>query len=189
MRVSSRKTLRALMVRLGQEDSRACLARKEMKDPEDFQGCRDPSDCRVCPALLVRRERMEMSDQWVHQVLPVPEVHRAPVDLMVHKVPLEVLVQWEVLVRREKQVKPVTRDHLESLVFKAFEERLVRKEKPAHLELLDPLVDEDPPETMVPRETQDLSASPETLVPLESLVLGVLMVYLVIKVMMERLDN
>lgn len=179
----------AAMVNRGQEDSRACLARKEMKDPEDFQGCQDPSDCRACPALLVRRERMEMSDQWVHQVLQVPEVHRAPAELMVHKVPLVALVQWEVLVRREKLVRLVTQDHQENLAFKALEVRLVRREKLAHPVLLDPLVAEDPPEMTVPRETLDLLASRETQDPLESLVLGVLMVYLEIKVMMESLDN
>lgn len=39
-------TYRAVMVSLDQEDSRACLARKEMKGQEVSPGYQDPSDCR-----------------------------------------------------------------------------------------------------------------------------------------------
>lgn len=41
-------------------DSRACSDRKETKDREGSPDFLDPSDCKVCPALLARRERMEM---------------------------------------------------------------------------------------------------------------------------------
>lgn len=166
----------AVMVSLDREDSRVCLARKEMKDPEDSLVYQDPSDCRVCPAPQVRRERMEMSEQWVHLVLLAPEVLRVPAEPMVHKVLLVVLVQWEESVRREKMVKLATQDHLESLVSEAQEERLVRREKLVHPELLDLLVLVDPLEMMVPRVTLVLSASQETLVPLVSQVLLVWMV-------------
>ncbi|CAG5896467.1 unnamed protein product [Menidia menidia] len=179
----------AAMVSQGQEDSRVCSARKEMKDPEDSRGYLDPSDCRqvltksvankVCQALLVRKERMEMWEQWVHLVLPAPEVLRVPAELMVHKVLLEVSVQWGVLVRREKTVKLATQDHLESLALEAFEERLVKREKLAPPELLDHPVAEDHLEMMVQRVTLVLLDSQETLVPLVSLVLLVLQVHLV----------
>lgn len=79
----------AAMARPGQEDSRVCLARKVTKDPEGSRVCQDPSDCRVCPALLARRERTETSGRWVHLVLLAPEVHRVPAEPMVHKVLLE----------------------------------------------------------------------------------------------------
>lgn len=164
----------AATVSLDREDSRVCLARKETKDPEDSQVYQDPSGCRVCPALLVRRERMETSGRWVHLVLLAPEVLRAPAEPAVHKAPLVVSVQWEVLVRREKPGRLETQDHPESLVSAAPEERLVRREKPAHQELLDPPVVVEPLEMMVPRVTLVLSASLETLVPLVSLVLLVL---------------
>lgn len=49
----------AATVRPDPEDSRVCLARKGTRDPEGSPVFQDPSDCRVCPALLVRRERME----------------------------------------------------------------------------------------------------------------------------------
>ncbi|PWA29974.1 hypothetical protein CCH79_00009643 [Gambusia affinis] len=179
----------------GPRGQQGMFGQKGDEGPRGFPGLPGPIGLQaslhqmVCPALLVRREKMEMSDQWVHPVLQVPEVHKAPVELMVHKVHLEVLVQWAVLVRREKMVKPVTQDHLESLVLQASEESLVRREKPGHPVLPDPLVVEAPLETMVPREILDLSASQEIQVPLVSLVLGVLMVYLVIKVMMVNLDN
>lgn len=35
------------MVRQDRGDSRACLARKETRGPEDSPGCQDPSDCRL----------------------------------------------------------------------------------------------------------------------------------------------
>lgn len=50
----------AAMASLAPEVNRACLARKETKDPEDSPVCQDPSDCKVCQAHRVRRERMEM---------------------------------------------------------------------------------------------------------------------------------
>lgn len=184
--------LRALleaMVRLDQEDSRVCLARKETKDPEDSPVCQDPSDCRVCPALPVRKERTETSDQWVHLVLRVPEVLKVPAEPMVHKVPPVVLAQWEVWVRRERLVRLATRDHLESLVSEAPEERRERREKPALLELLDLPEVADPLEMTVPRVTLVLWASQETLVPLVSLVPLVLMVWRVTKEMTEKPDN
>ncbi|TNN88417.1 Collagen alpha-1(XI) chain [Liparis tanakae] len=64
-----------------------------------------------------------------------------------------------------------------------------RREKPARLELLDPLVPADPLETTVPRATPVLSASQETTVPPESLVRLVLTVYQATKETMERLGN
>lgn len=155
----------AVMESLDQEDSRVCLARKETKDPEDSPVCQDPSDCRVCQALPVRRERMETSERWVHLVLLAPEVLRVTAEPAVHKVLPVALVEWEVLVRREKLVRLATRDHMESLVSQAPEERLARREKPAHPELLDPPVVADPLEMTVPRVTLVLSASQETLVP------------------------
>lgn len=166
----------AVTARLDQEDSRACLAKKETKDPEDSPVYQDPSGCRVCQAPPVRRERTETWGRWVHQVLLVQEALRVPAEPVVHKALLVALVQWEELVRREKPVRLATRDHLESLVSEAPEERPVRREKPAHLELPDPPVAADPLEMTVPRVTLVLSASQETLVPLVSLVLLVLMV-------------
>lgn len=179
----------AAMARLDREGSRVCLARKETKAPEDSLVCQDPSDCRVYLALPARRERMETSDRWVHLVLLAPEVLRVPAELAVLKVLPVVSVQWEVLVRREKAVKQATQDHLESLVLGDPEERLVRREKPAHPELLDLPVHADPPEMTVPRATPVLLASQETPVPLVSLVLVVLMVYQVTKEMMEMPDS
>lgn len=179
----------AVMVSLDQEDSRVCLDRKETREPEDSPVYQDPSDSRDCPALLVRRERMETLEQWVHMVLLAPEALRVQAEPMVLKVLLVVLVQWEVLVRREKAVKLATQDHMESLVSEDPEENLVRREKLAHLELLDPPVPADPLEMTVPRVTLVLSASQETLVPLESLVLLVLTVYQVTKGTMEMLGN
>lgn len=179
----------ALMVSPVREDSRVCLARKETREPEDSPVCQDPLVCRDCPALLVRRERMETLEQWVHMVLLAPEVLRVQAEPMVLKVLPVVSVQWEVLVRREKTVKLATQDHLESLVSEDPEERLVRREKLAHLELLDPPVPADPLEMTVPRETLVLLASQETMVPLESLVLLVLTVYRVTKETMEMLGN
>lgn len=166
----------AAMVNLDLEDSRVCLARKETKDHEDSLDYQDPSDCRVCPAPLVRKERMEMLEQWVHLVLLAPEVLRVLAELMVHKVLLVALVQWEVLVRREKLVKLATQDHLESLVSEAPKERLERRERLALPELLDLLEAEGPLEMTVPRVTLALLASQEIRVPLVSLALLVLMV-------------
>lgn len=171
------------------EDSRVCSARKETKDPEDSPVYRDPLVCKGCPVLLVRRERTEMWDRWVHMVLLAPEVLRVQAEPVVLKVLLVVSVQWAVLVRREKMVKLATQDHPESLVSEDPEERLGRREKPAHLELLDPLVPADPLETTVPRATPVLLASQETMVPLESLVRLVLTVYQATKETMERLGN
>lgn len=108
----------AAMGSLDQEDNRVCLARRETKDQEDSQVFQDPSDFRACRVLLVRRERMETLDQWVHLVLLVPEVRRVPVEPMEHKVFLAVLDQWVLLVRREKPVRRVTQDHRERLVAK-----------------------------------------------------------------------
>lgn len=132
---------------------------------------------------------MEMSEQWVHLVLLAPEVLRVLVEPMELKVLQVVLVQWEALVRREKTARLATQDHRESLVSEAQEERLVRREKPAHQELLDPPVAADPLEMMVPRVTLVLSASQETLVLPVSLVLLVLTVYQVTKEMMEKRVN
>ena len=161
---------------LDREDSRVCLARKETKDLEDSQVYQDQSGCRVCPALPVRRERMETSERWVHLVLQAPEVLKVPAEPMVHKVLPVVSVQWEVSVRREKPERLETQDHLESLVLGAPEERPVRRENLALQELLDPPVPADPLEMMVPRVTLVLSDSQETQVPLVSLVLLVLTV-------------
>ncbi|KAG7229043.1 hypothetical protein INR49_013162 [Caranx melampygus] len=107
----------------------------------------------------------------VHLVLLAPEVLRAPAE------------------PAEKPERLETQDHLENLVLVAPEERRVRREKLAHQELLDPPVVVDPLEMMVPRVTLVLSGSQETLVPLVSLVLLVLMVYQATKEMTERPVN
>lgn len=189
-RVSSEHLVqRAAMVSLDPEDNRVCLDRKETKDPEDSPAFLDPSGCRGCLDLLVRKERMETSAQWVHLVLLAPEVLKVLVEPVEPKVLLVVSVQWEVSVRREKLERLATLDRLESLVSEVAEERLGRREKPVHPGLPDHLAAADPLEMMVPRVTLVLLASPETLAPLVSLVLVALMVYQVTKEMMERLGN
>lgn len=180
---------RAVMVSLDPEDSRVCLDRKETKDLEDSPVFLDPLGCRGCLDLLVRKERMETSEQWVHLVLLVPEVLKVLVEPVEPKVLLVVSVQWEVSVRREKLERLATQDRLESLVSEAPEERLVRREKPAHQGLLDHPAVADPLEMTVPRVTLVLLASQEILAHLVSLVLLALMVYQVTKEMMERPGN
>lgn len=77
-------------------------------------------------------------------------------------------VQWEAMERRERAVKQETRDRLGRPALEAPEERRVRRENPAHPELLGLPADADPPETMAPRATPDLLASLATLDPLVS---------------------
>lgn len=104
-----------VMANLDQGVSRACLAKKEMKDPEDFQAFQAQSDYRVCLGLQERRERMGMLVQWALQVHMVQEVLRVPVELMAHQDHREVLVPWGAMEKRERPVKLETLDLLERL--------------------------------------------------------------------------
>lgn len=177
----------AATVSLDREDNRVCLARKETKDPEDSQVYQDPSGCRVCPALLVRRERMETWDQWGELVLLVPEVLRVPADPQELKALLVVSAHPELLEKRERRENLATPAPPESTVSEAVKERLERKERPDPPEPLDPPEDEDLPETTAPKETLAQLDSLETPVPLESPALLVLTVWVATKEMMEKL--
>ncbi|XP_064847909.1 uncharacterized protein LOC135558086 [Oncorhynchus masou masou] len=121
----------------------------------------------------------------VHLVLQVPEVPRVLVELTVPKALLVEWVLWEVMEKRERAVKPATRDHLESPVEEAPEERQGRRESQDHLELPDLQGPVDLEETMAPKATPDPLASLETLVPLESLELVDWMAWLETREMTE----
>lgn len=75
-----------LMVNRVLVDSRVCLDRREMKDPEAFLDLPVPSVCRVFLDHLVRKEKMEMLVLWVPLAHLVPEVLKVLLVLMVHKV-------------------------------------------------------------------------------------------------------
>lgn len=145
--------LLVLMVSQDPGVSRVCLARRETKDPEDSLGYLGPLDCRACLVHQERRERMGTSAQWVRLVLQVPEVPRVLAELTVPKALLVEWVLWEVMEKRERVVKPATRDHLESPVVEAPEERQGRRESQDHLELLDLQGPADLEETTAPKAT------------------------------------
>lgn len=167
--------LRAAMVRLGPEVSKACLARREMKDPEASLVYLDPLDCRDCLALRVRRVRTVTWVPWVHLVHPVREAPRAPAEQTVLKDLLAVLVQWVPMERREKMVKLVTQGPQERPAQRVPEEKPGRKASLVPPERLAPLAPADPRETTAPRETPVPLVSLEIPVLLESRVLVVWM--------------
>lgn len=67
-------------------DSRVCLDRREMKDPEASLDLLVPSVCRVFLDHMVRKEKMETLVLWVPLAHLVPEVLKVLPVLTVHKV-------------------------------------------------------------------------------------------------------
>lgn len=72
-------------------DPRDTLEPKVMKEREDSMGPRDPLAYRVCQAPRVRREKQEMWALWDHPAPQDLEAQLDPMELMVRKVPREVL--------------------------------------------------------------------------------------------------
>lgn len=132
---------------------------------------------------------METSDRWVEPVLLVPEVLRVPAEPLELKALPEESVHLEGLEKRERLVNLATPARLESPALEALKERSERRERLAPREQQDPPEDEDRPEMMARKETLARLDSLETLVPLVSPALLVLMVCPATREMMEKLDS
>lgn len=81
-----------LMVSLAPGVSRVRSEQRETRAPEGSPVLPAQLDCRVCLVHQERKERLETWAPWAPQVPRAPEVQLAPVELTVHKVPLEVWV-------------------------------------------------------------------------------------------------
>lgn len=152
------------------EVSRVCLARREMKDPEDSLDLQAQLVCRAYLVHLVRKVKLEMLVKWVHQAPLVLEVPQDPQEPMVLR---DLLAVLETPVLSEKREIPVKRENQgprEKLAHQVQEESEEKRERLVRLVLLDLLARKDPLETMVQKAAQVQVVSLVTLVPLESLV-------------------
>lgn len=162
--------LLALMEKLVPGVSRDISGLKVMRGLEVSQEPQDPLASRDCLVHRVRRERPEMSALWD------PLGPRDPValpDPVVLTVPKVLLVVWEIPDLLEKRESPGRAAHLElwgSQERRVQEVSVERREKQANQEQVGPPAEE------VDRETMGLK---ETLV---------LLVFLVILVLLEKLD-
>lgn len=124
---------------------------------------------------------------WVHLVLLAQEALKVPMELMDHKDPQDPLVQLVVLEKRVNLEKQGTRGLLGKQAQAAPKEKEERKEKLAHLVLLDLLVLRGHQVTMARRATRVLLVFLEIPVLLGNLALQVKMALAEIRVKMEIL--
>lgn len=178
-----------LMENLDLGGNRVSLDRKVMKAPEDFPARPVLWDCRVCPDLLVKRERQEMLVRWAHLVHPVLEVPMVLLDLTVHKVLLEELAILVLLERRVTLERPENLDFLGSLDHQALKVKEEKREKQVFKVLLVLLVQKVLLVMMVQRVALVQLDFPGILVLLVNLGPLVKMGLLVIREMMENLVN
>ncbi|KAF1377753.1 hypothetical protein PFLUV_G00204020 [Perca fluviatilis] len=159
------------MVSLVPEGSRVCLARREMKDPEDSPDLQGQLGCRACLVHLVRKVKLETLVKWVHPAPLVPEAPQDPQEQMALRglpVALETLVLLEKRAMLVKQESPVFREKLAHQVQEESEEK---RESPVRLVQLALPALKVPLEMMVPKAAQGRVVSLVTLALLESPVL------------------
>lgn len=178
-----------LMESLVPEVSRVCLARRETKDPEASPDPLDPSACRDCQGLLVRRERLVMLVRWDPLVLQDPEAPPDPREQMGPKGPQVASATLALSERRETPVRLENPDCRETLDLRVQEVIVERRVNLVPLALVGLLVPKVPLEMTVLKEVLVQVVSLATPVLLVSLVLLVWMVPLVTREMMERLVN
>lgn len=157
-------------------DPRDTLEPKVMKEQEDSMGPRDPLVYRVCQAPPGRREKQEMWAPWDHLAPQDLEAQLDPMELMVHKVPQEVLGTWVPLETRESQESQDLQGSRVSQVSRVHAGSVGRKESPGSQERQDHQGLKAPPGMMAPKGTLALLVFLVTLALLEKVALGARMV-------------